>query len=275
VKNKALYLEALAWIVCAIIVIVTVFGLTTSPSRAEDDPYLDLPVSPYDPPAIMKTATITTKPPAVIIQPRPPKAPPPVVSEAPLPPPTPPPMIFGHDLYAESGSIVYVIDVSGSMNNLIDANTTRLGQAKTELTKSITSLPKSFKFNIIGYDCYVYQWSVPLQPADDSHKAEAAYWVNHNLTANGGTGTGPAVSLALEERSNKLVVLLTDGCPNCGAGSEDDNDPQCRAAHLRQIHNSNQQRARIDVFGIGAVGDFKAFCVAVASQNGGSYIDVR
>lgn len=202
----------------------------------------------------------------------------------------PPPTIYGKDLKSESGTVIYVIDISGSMGwdmgqyTGVDgqiATGCRLDRAKAELSRSVMSLPKSFKFNLESYDCSTYvcfsdssDGYMPLVRADDSNKATACAWILA-LKPQGATGTGPAVVNALFRRENKLIVLLTDGAPNCGAGSGDGNDPACLEAHLSQIHWGNEQRATINVFGIGATGDFKQFCLNVASQNGGSYTDVR
>ncbi|MEZ0228501.1 MAG: hypothetical protein ACAI25_07730 [Planctomycetota bacterium] len=230
------------------------------------------------PPVIDKDQDLPVEAPVLKVPPAPPKPP-----EGPTTPPEgPPPTIYGKDLKTESGTIIYVLDISSSMYydsqivTLPDGKITtthRLGRAKQQLSLSIASLPKSFKFNVLAYSCYTYFWEKELVQADDANKARATKWVNA-LVANGGTGTGPAVVWALLVRANKLIVLLTDGAPNCGAGDEKE-DEATRSAHLSQIRWANEQNARIDVFGISATDVFKQFCVNCAAQNGGSYTDVR
>lgn len=215
----------------------------------------------------------------------PPKAPP-----TPTPPPTPveppPPSIYGKDLKSESQSLVFALDISGSMAwepapyigaDGTTKNGVRIDRAKAELVKAIISLPRSFKFNVVAYDCLTYfmpNGTGGLLEANDTNKNLAIAWVN-NLVPLGGTGTGPACSMALNFwKSNKLLILLTDGVPNCGAGPEDESQA-CMDAHRSQIRWANTQRATVSVFGIGATGEFKRFCQNVATENGGSYTDVR
>jgi hypothetical protein len=212
------------------------------------------------------------------------------VAKAPPPPqPTvnpidvvPPPSIYGHDLKSENGTIMYVIDISGSMGwdqmqyITADGKTAvgcRLDRAKAELIRSITSLPNNFKFNVDAFDCSVYCWKFQLELATDSNKSQAIAWVT-GLQPQGATGTGPAMAVALQIRACKLYVLLTDGAPNCGAGDQQ-GDAQCMEAHRRMISGNNAQRAIINVFGINCTGEFKVFCSNVASDSGGSYTDIK
>lgn len=228
------------------------------PSSPMEDPYLDLPVDPHQP--------IITKPP--LPPPPPPK------------PPEIPPSIYGKDLISENSTIFYVIDISGSMGWDMGQYTTpdgktetgnRLDRAKAELIKSVISLPKNFKFNMLSYDCSVYPWLPELVIATDSNKQLALSWIR-SLQPQGGTGSGPAVAVALNIKACKLYVLLTDGQPNCPWM---EGEPQCIPNHLKMIRENNSQKAIINVFGIGATGVCKQFCQDVASQSGGSYTDVR
>lgn len=258
---------------------------TSGPSpKSSVEPDLDLPLEApvFVPPS----------------QRRPKAPPPPPPPPRTIVPPEVPPSIYGKDIKSESGSIVYVIDISGSMSwdegqyvaadGKVKAGN-RLDRAKAELTRSITSLPKGFKFNVMSYDCSYYvcfnnygNSEILLLPVNDANKSKAIEWVG-GLQPGGATGTGPAMTAALNYApSNSLYVILTDGAPNCGAGSGFSEDSSCLAAHLSQVFWANQvgsngrkARATINVFGISATGAFKQFCQNVASQNGGSYTDVR
>lgn len=229
-------------------------------------------------PGIEKDIDLPLTAPPLQVPPTPPKPPDP----PPINNPPPPPTIYGKDLKSENGTCIYVIDVSGSMGWDMGQYTTpdgktatgcRLDRAKAALITSIMSLPANFKFDMFSYDCSVYQWMPDLVVADDSNKNAAIGWVSA-LQPQGATGTGPATSTALQLRSNKLVVLLTDGAPNCGAGSGY-GDASCLQAHRVMISGNNAQKATINAFGIGATGTFKQFCMDVAADNGGSYTDVR
>jgi hypothetical protein len=195
-----------------------------------------------------------------------------------------PPTIYGQELKSENDTIFYVLDVSGSMGwdeatyTAPDGSTRsgcRLDRAKAELAKSVMSLPENFKFDMLSYDCGYYPWSDDMVPADAAHKASALAWVDAQ-NPGGATATGPATAMGLQVKNNKLLVLLTDGAPNCGIGNDDDwmtaDTPE---AHRRLIKQSNTNGCVINVYGIGATGDFKKFCMDVASDNGGSYTDVR
>lgn len=185
---------------------------------------------------------------------------------APSPPPPegdprdePPPVFFGEEIESENDTIIYVIDCSGSMGR------NRMDKAKAELKRSISGLPSNFSFNIISYHCYMIGLWPSLQRATDSNKDSARAWVD-TLGASGGTATGPATALALNEKQVMSVVLLTDGGPNCGASGKD--------GHRRMINDANSQRATISVFGISASGDYRAFCQQVAADSGGAYTDL-
>jgi hypothetical protein len=240
---------------------------------------IDLPVTQPPLAAPQKPPQPPAPPPAPTPPPATPQNPTPT---APPDPTTPPPTIYGKDLTSENGTCYYVIDISGSMGwdmgqyTAPDGSTQtgdRLQRAQAEMVKSVTSLPASFKFNMMAFDCETYTWQDSLQPADDAHKQAATGWINA-LQPEDATGTGPGMALALQLKQSMLYVLLTDGAPNCGAGDQSGDD-SCIAAHLQMINQANTQKAVINVFGIGASGDFRQFCVNIAAQNGGTYTDVR
>lgn len=231
------------------------------------------------PGAIEKDIDLPVDKPVLVAPPKPPTPP--------DPPKDPvdtdkPPTIYGKDLISETSTIFYVLDISGSMGwdegqyTTPDGKTktgNRLDRAKAELVKSIMSLPKNFKFDMLAFDCGIFVWKGSMVPADDANKNSGIGWAM-SLQPQGATGTGPAGAAGLSNRSNKLVVLLTDGAPNCGAGSGW-GDSSDIAAHRTMIKQNNSQKAVINVFGIGATGEFKQFCMNVAADSGGAYTDVR
>lgn len=240
----------LATLCCAVV-------LTAALATAQQDG-LDLPIMPPD------YVGNAGKPPA----------PDPEVGEDPRD--EPPPIIYGEEIDSESDTIIYVLDTSGSMDwdyqNYVNldgqrVNGPRIDRAKTELVRSISALPKNFKFNVVAFSCWVQPWRWELQEANDANKQAASGWVL-GLQPYGGTGTGPAVAVALFERENMSIVLLTDGAPNCGTLS------QSMEEHRRMIRDNNTQHATINVFGIAASGGYRAFCQQVASDSGGSYFDL-
>ncbi len=218
----------------------------------------------------------------VLRKPEPPKAP-----EPPTPPvtvdDTPPPVFFGKDIQ-NTGSIVYVIDQSGSMSLTIGAFTndqgvvvtggTRMDRAKAELIKSIKALPNSFVFNVVFYDECVRPWKGSSVKADDANKTAAFKYVG-SQEPMGFTNTGLGVATALQDKANKTVVLLSDGEPNfldCACNYVGTYDE-----HKNLIKSANSQNARIDCFGIGISGDpdAKNFMMSVASSNQGTYVEIN
>ncbi len=187
---------------------------------------------------------------------------------------TPPPTIYGEEIDSENDTIVYVLDISYSMNlgkqSYVRADQSlamgsRMDRAKAELVRSIDGLGDNFSFNVIAYDCATEAWQEQLVEATSGNKNAAKAWVM-GRTPRGATGTGPACALALAAKGNQAVVLLTDGAPNCGASGTD--------GHRTMIATANTQGATINVFGIAATGRYRAFCQGVAADSGGSYFDV-
>lgn len=209
----------------------------------------------------------------------------------PPPPPEPleyldptdePPIFYGEEIDLEDDSLIFVIDGSGSMS--FPANGAQRGRmagelsrwdvVKAELKKSINAMSENIEFNIVKYACDIVFWSDTMKPANEANKASASAWLDrfvHGRTAwdgiHGGTGTGPAVAAALGVKDNLNIVLLTDGEPNCPWGHDSFNE------HRNAIRINNTQGAVIDVFGVVASGQHRAFCQAVAADSGGSYYD--
>lgn len=197
---------------------------------------------------------------------------------------TPAPLFFGEAISAETDSILYVIDQSGSMsilanpfedeNNAIVERGSRLDRAKAELKRSIAGLPENFYFNVLFYDECVSQCFGQKQVANAANKAQAFGWVDA-IQPDGWTNTGLAVQKALTDKDNKTVVLLSDGYPNfidCAmqyVGGVDD--------HANMIRSENTQGAVINTFGIGIASDpdSRAFMQRVAAENGGTYSEVN
>jgi hypothetical protein len=237
--------------------------LTAGVAFADDpqfDPLLDLPVTPQTKPA--------------------PKAPidnPPTTNGDDTPP-----KFFGTEVKSETQSIVYVIDQSGSMSltvqpfqddqgNMVMAGT-RLDRAKSELRRSIATLPEIFKFDVIFYDECVRPWQAGCVPATTANKQAAFGWIN-GQEPMGFTNTGLAVATALADKTNKMVVLLSDGEPNfldCAAQYVGTYDQ-----HKEMIKNANTQNATINCFGIGveANPDARKFMQDVAAENYGTYVE--
>lgn len=245
-------------------------------ARAQD-PALDLPVSPesHQTAAAVRSSLLLGR-----TMPSP-------VGTAPVPPQDDPrdepaPVFFGEEIDTAGGALVYVLDVSGSMGawwRPAGAGPTqpggtkwptRLDAAKAEACRSIAGLSPGLRFNVVSYNCVMAQLWPEARPASAPNTRAACAWVQA-LNSSGGTGTGPGCAVALSDRSASALVLLTDGSPNCGAGS---GFVGSMARHREIIRVANTQRAAVNVFGIAATGDMRRFCMDVAADSGGSYYDV-
>ena len=243
---------------------VATYGTVNQPGMQHGNYDLQLPPPPPQPPV-----PVTSTPPRDPMNPMNPNNP-----MDPTDDPSPPPTFFGEPIQTETDTIFYVIDRSGSMSNDYQSfvnedgmltQGTKMDRSKAEIIRSIMGLSENFKFNILSYNCTTTMWEADLQVANASNKSRAVAWVRE-LVASGRTGTGPASALALSDKMNMSVVLLTDGAPNCGANGFD--------GHRSMIRNQNTQGATINVFGIAASGEYRAFCQGVAGDSGGGYFDV-
>tara|TARA_Y100000590_G_scaffold419755_1_gene521775 strand:- start:7420 stop:8178 length:759 start_codon:yes stop_codon:yes gene_type:complete len=187
-----------------------------------------------------------------------------------------PPKLYDEDLPTEELSIIYVIDVSGSMwhscppyTGLDGTSTTgnRLDRAKVEVIRSISALTENYTFNIISYHCALTQWRPQRAKAVEPNKSDAYGWVML-LRPGGGTGTGPAAALALSDKENYTVALLSDGWPGCGI-------PGAMSGHLQMILLSNTQGAQVHTFGINTYGAAEQFLRDIATNTGGVYYPVN
>ena len=185
-----------------------------------------------------------------------------------------PPKLYDEELPAEELSIIYVVDTSGSMwascppFTGLDGNSTsgnRLDRAKVEIIRSISALTENYTFNIISYHCSMVQWRPERADAIAPNKADASGWTMA-LRPGGGTGTGPATALALSDKDNYTVALLSDGWPGCAPGG--------MAGHLQTIVLSNTQGAKIHTFGISTYGVAEQFLRDIATTSGGVYYPV-
>lgn len=186
----------------------------------------------------------------------------------------PAPVFFGEELQSASESVVFVLDVSGSMNQpawddeLGYGGPLKITTAKREVCAAISAMSEEWRFAVVAYDDYIYMWRERLVAATEANKADAKAWVEARQPV-GGTGTGPAVAIGLAlDRQNALVVLLTDGAPNVPDPNPD--------WHRALIRDQNVQRAQIHVFGIEAnTPAMRSFCQGVATDSDGRYVDAR
>ncbi|MCZ6691499.1 MAG: IPT/TIG domain-containing protein [Planctomycetota bacterium] len=181
---------------------------------------------------------------------------------------------FGQSVAIPSDRVTYLIDASGTMAWTFGAYTdrfgtpvtgTRLDLIKDRVISSIQGLPSTARFNVIAFDCATYAWSGVTLDANTANKTGAEAWVDA-LVPLGGTGTGPAVSLALEERENRTILIASDGQASCG--------PTGVEGHLCEALAANEQGAVIHTFAIDTFGEFQQFLHDLAALTGGTSTDI-
>lgn len=144
----------------------------------------------------------------------------------------------------------------------------RIWRARRELEAAVSALPSCIRFGLVAFDCNVYPWRTELVRATDENRAEAASWIRA-LEPQGANGLAPALVSALGWRENRLVYVVLDGGPNCGAGDET-GDETCWKAHRGAVAQANVQRATIDVVAVrGSWPAFLDFARALAAENTG------
>src|SRR5262245_34036937 len=218
----------------------------------------------------------------------------------------PPGEVAYHGIATPSQSIVFVIDVSGSMEQEVvnkerfkDGNYPswkRIDVIKTELIKTIRTLEPYVQFNVIAFATDVKPWKKGQVKANPLNKSSAEAWVSR-LEAIGGsskeelasaglvgaanleggkTNTYGALMTALGVEDGKetrdyatdidTIFFLSDGRPSHGKFVEPSDV-------LREVRAANQLR-KVVIHTI-TLGEFeKDFMERLAAENGGTFVDL-
>jgi HEAT repeat protein/VWA domain-containing protein len=218
----------------------------------------------------------------------------------------PPGAVAYYGVQSPSQSIVFVIDVSGSMEQEV-VNTEkfkgteypswkRIDVIKTELIKTIKGLEPYVDFNIIAFATDVMPWKKGQVKANPLNKSSAETWINRleaiggaskedlaraglvgaaNLEA-GKTNTYAALMTALGVQEGKesrdyetkidTIFFLSDGRPSHGRFIEPDDV-------LREVRAANELR-RVVIHTIN-LGEFETdFMESLARENGGTFVNL-
>lgn len=159
---------------------------------------------------------------------------------------------FGETVYT-SGSMVFVLDVSGSMRG------PKLDQARRAVFNAIDSMEEHNEFTVIAYDSGIDWWNQELVKATSTNKVKAKSWLGM-INARNNTATGWAVMAAASVNPD-LIFLATDGAPNPGTYEE----------HRALVRGCSPPP--VNVVGIEVSGPTRAFCRGVAADTGGFYVD--
>lgn len=187
---------------------------------------------------------------------------------------------FGID--TRSKRLVYVIDVSGSMNEAAgrDEKRTRAELAKQELKRAILGLEDGALFNIVFFSADVRIWKKEMVVADAETRPEAVEYIDQ-MPVVGGTATYDALQAAFDlgdvgrgkkrgadpEGDSKVdtIILLSDGRPSVGHTINTD---EIRAA-VKEWNAARRIAVHTVAFGHDADRDFMA---GLAEDTGGTSV---
>lgn len=219
---------------------------------------------------------------------------------------SPPGSVSYHGIETPSRRILFVIDVSGSMESEVVEkerfasggypSLLRIDIVKTELMRTLENLEPYVEFNVLAFATDVKSWKKTLVPANVLSKSSALEWVGRlesvggsskedlaraglvgsaNLEA-GKTNTYAALMAALgvepgakrDEYSVAVdtIFFMSDGRPSHGDYVDTDDI-------LREVRTANSVR-KVVIHTI-ALGEFqKEFMRELAAENGGVFVDL-
>ena len=176
----------------------------------------------------------------------------------------------------DSKKVVFVIDVSNSMNEEAAAGRSKVEVAKYELKNAILGLPDDARFAIVFYHHEVFRWKGAMVEASRVARREAVEFVEA-MRADGNTNICDALAAAFEyagmgakdkhyDVGADTIFLLSDGKPNRGAIT----DPRAILAEVRRINEL--KRMKIHAVGVGKDHD-ASFMRELTESSGGTYVD--
>lgn len=219
----------------------------------------------------------------------------------------PPGTVSYHGIETPSRSILFVIDVSGSMENLVVEKErfkdgeypsyARIDIVKTELRRTIENLEPYVKFNIFAFATEVKTWKKGLVSANVLNKSSADDWIR-KLEALGGSSKEELASAGLTGSANlsagktNTFGALMAALDVAGQGLKDKHYEVSvdtifflsdgRPSHgkyvdvhdiLREVRAANELR-KVVIHTI-AIGEFqKHFMQTLAEANGGVFVDL-
>ena len=188
-----------------------------------------------------------------------------------------------YGITTRSKSIIYVIDVSGSMSKAHDdpskdvagGELSKVDSAKRELIRSLKTLESDGVFTIVIYNDIVKVWKPQVVPASPAHKAEAETFVN-GLGAASSTNIYGALEQAFKIAEGgrdiryggaDTIFLLSDGSPTKPDGTLDSTEKIILA--VREWNAGG--RVVLHTIGIGKAHN-RGFMQVLAAENGGQYV---
>jgi HEAT repeat protein len=177
-----------------------------------------------------------------------------------------------YGLPVEGTRVCFVLDTSGSMDELASGRgttagrrTTRMEVARTEVAASLDQLLDGVRFNLITFESGVRALAPELIPLDPRSRARARDAVE-SWRAGGGTALFDGLRSALRDPAVEEVFLLTDGVPTEGEVVEEGDILQ-RVAGLLEGRS-------VRIHGV-AIGQRSGLLRRLAQATGGHYTEIR
>ena len=212
-----------------------------------------------------------------------------------------------HGIETPSRSILFIIDVSGSMESLVVEQErfadgdypsfARIDIVKTELARTIEGLESYVKFNILSFATEVEPWKNKLVGANVLNKRSAVDWTMRREAIGGSSNedlarAGLVGSANLDAGKTNTYGVLMQGLEAAGRGTRDDHYDVAvdtifflsdgRPTHgelvdpddiLREVRSANDLR-KVKIHTI-AIGEFqKDFMRRLAAENEGAFVDL-
>ncbi len=168
-----------------------------------------------------------------------------------------------HGITVLSTRLVFCLDISGSMAEIVTGKESRLDQAKKELVRVLGQLNKEASFNMIFFDDKVEPWQQGMVGIKSTLKASQDK-VNA-LQPRGTTNIFDTLVVAFQHKEVDTVFLLSDGEPTAGRVVDTEDV-------LREVRKLNRIRQIvIHTISFGP----SPFMKRLAAQNGGQYVEVK
>jgi hypothetical protein len=143
-----------------------------------------------------------------------------------------------HGIPLVSARIAFLIDHSGSMVARISTNQkrNRLDEAKEQLRKVVTELPKTHKVNLVLFQSVVTSVWKELRRLNGANRRVLLEAID-DVRLAGGTNTYSALMAAFDDPEVDTIYLLTDGLPTAGSIVDTDEilDAVMRENRIRQV----------------------------------------
>jgi HEAT repeat protein len=120
-----------------------------------------------------------------------------------------PPTFF--DVPLSSDRVVFVLDVSGSMDGGSGQAKTRLERTRTELMRSMRTLPETARVNLILFSAAAVAWSPHVIKLDTTAREAFESFLFGTRFGGDGTNIHAGLMLALDDPNCEEVILLSDG----------------------------------------------------------------